>query len=79
MCGTELIIAINNSQLVKLLPFLLNMQARTLDCSHIKITASMLLGPRLDCVPHVWLMTQEYVVNAVNLALVAYSVRTKPK
>ena len=29
--GAELIIAINGSQLVKLLPFLLNMQVRTLD------------------------------------------------
>ena len=29
--GAELIIAINNSQLVELLPFLLNMQVRTLD------------------------------------------------
>ena len=35
--GTELIIAINSSQLVKLLPFLLNMRVKTLDCSHIKI------------------------------------------
>ena len=30
--GAELIITINDSQLVKLLPFLLNMQVGTLDC-----------------------------------------------
>ena len=30
--GAELIVAINSSQLVKLLPFLLNIQVRTLGC-----------------------------------------------
>ena len=52
----ELIIAINSSQLVELLPFLLNMQGKTLDCLH-KLLRSQYIQRSIDdsqlpIVPH---------------------------